>query len=194
MKDYCLVFFWCINVTGPLNNTIICTDLARKTIKHKDENGKIQTDHNLNNISKQFYLSYRDKCLFYVNELDDYYNIKYEETKNEEYVMNRISIQQIGGNIMKMSNGGKPDKEFKSTFVKLCAEKSLIDKIYLNENNNDPEEIEEIEEIEEFDDTRSEIEEIPKPTEEEIIQIIENIKERRLQKNNEIQKDIKYDL
>ena len=97
-----------IQVTSEfLKNKAICTDLSRKMITHKDENGKLVIDPNMNNLSIKMFNILTEKSRQIIGqkslELNDQHTKN--EIDNEEFINKACKLSQLKINIIKMASG-----------------------------------------------------------------------------------------
>jgi len=96
-----------------LKNKAICTDLSRKMVTHKDENGKLVTDPNMNNLSIKMFNVLTEKSRQIIGqkslELNDQHSKN--EIDNEEFINKACKLSQLRVNIIKMASGDDKNEE-----------------------------------------------------------------------------------
>jgi hypothetical protein len=103
----------------PLKDRVLCVDYARRKIKYKDKDGKVQTDPEMNKLSQKFFESIRDKnkalALKCVDSLAD-------EMDARERINIIADMAQLMTDVSQSASGQKND--FTHDFVRgVCSER-----------------------------------------------------------------------
>jgi hypothetical protein len=116
----------------PLNNRIVCVDLARKKIKYKDQDGNLVTDPNMEILGKQLFESIQGRNEELNKEQIE--QLKQEREKNkyepgdgvEEYLDARCKITEKRTFVNYSASGKTSEQTSYKTFVKKICEKTYI--------------------------------------------------------------------
>ena len=105
----------------PLKNKVLCVDYSRRKIKYKDSDGNVQTDPEMNKLSKKIFESIEDKnkelAMQYVNKLSDDMDL-------HEKMKIMIDIGQLMVDVSQSATGQKND--FTHDFVKGVCSESVV--------------------------------------------------------------------
>ena len=102
----------------PLKNKVLCVDYSRRKIKYKDENGNIQTDPEMNGLSKKFFKSIQDKNRELATECVNELSPKLDAEQKMKIMMD------MGQLMVDVNQGARGSQtEFTHDFVKgICSE------------------------------------------------------------------------
>ena len=116
-------------VNNPLKNRIICTDLSRRKIKYKNEDGNVVSDPNFLNLSKKIFPNMNEINIKLINEYSKQLEDIYPNLEDRFLVMKQILDYQYF-----ISEGYTDDtKDIYNDLVKNICLKSLPSN---NDDNN----------------------------------------------------------